>query len=109
MVHEHGIADRLLQEALTRAALQHLKQVTRITIGIGALSGLTPESLLDPLNHAAEELGLPGVEFTFVRVPPAAVCRACGRGIGQEYTCPFCGSADIEVTEGTEAAVLEIE
>jgi len=107
-MHEHGIADRLFKEALTKASSQHLGRIIRIDIGIGALSGLTSESLLDPLNHAAEELGLDGVEFTFTRIPPAAVCRACGRGIGQEYTCPFCGSADIEVTGGTEVIVREI-
>lgn len=108
-MHEHGITDRLMKEAQAKAAGRHLEKIARITIGIGALSGLSPESLAEPLHHAAEEMGLAGVEFTFTRVLPTAVCRVCSREIGQEYTCPFCGSADIEIKEGMEAVVLGVE
>jgi len=28
--------------------------------------------------------------------------------IGENYTCPYCGSTDVEVMVGTEAAIMEI-
>lgn len=107
-MHEHGIADKLLKTAQIMADEQGLKKITRISIGLGALSGLSEESLIDPLEHAAEEMGLGGVSFVIAEIPPLARCRQCGMEIGENYTCPYCGSTDVEVMVGTEAAIMEI-
>ena len=107
-MHEHGIADKLLREARAQGLSRGLGKISKIVIGVGALSGLTQEALAEPLHHAAAETDLGGVEIVFEKVPPAAVCRKCRKGIGGESACPFCGSQEIEVTEGTEAVVKEV-
>lgn len=108
-MHEHGIADRLIREALIMAERQGLPRLGRITISLGALSGLSEESLAEPLRHALAEASLGGVEVVWQNVPPAASCKACGRDIGQAYTCPHCGSGRIEVTGGIEVSVTAVE
>lgn len=105
-MHEHGIADRLLGEARARAEQRGFSKLTQIVIGVGALSGLSRDTLAEPLHHAAEEAGLTGVQFVFEEIPPAAVCTKCGKDTAREAVCPRCGSEEIEVTGGTDVTVI---
>ena len=107
-MHEHGIADHLMDQALLMAKEQGVARIARLDIGVGALSGLDPEALREALQHVAGHLGLTGITFSFEQILPEASCKSCGKNIGQEYVCPFCGGKAIEVVAGLDAVVLAV-
>lgn len=107
-MHEHGIADHLMDHALELAKDQGVAKIDRIVIGVGALSGLDPEALKEALTHVAGHFGLKDVTFLFEKVLPEATCKSCGKNIGQEYICPFCAGKSIEVVSGLDAVILAV-
>jgi Zn finger protein HypA/HybF involved in hydrogenase expression len=107
-MHEHGEADRLMRQALTLAEEQGLSGITKMEIGVGALTGLSQQALKEQLKHVAEHLGIGDLNFAFKTVLPEAVCQQCGKNIGQEYICPFCGGKNIKITNGLDAVVVAV-
>lgn len=107
-MHEHGIADRLVEEALVMARNQGLARIEEIGIEVGALSGLSREALDEPMRHALTEAGMADVKVRWREVPPEAACRRCGRSIGRAHACPSCGGFDVEVVAGTAVSVVAV-
>lgn len=107
-MHEHGEADRLMRQALALAEEKGLAGIMKMEIGVGALTGLSPQALKEQLKHVADHLGIGGIYFVFTTILPEAVCQQCGKNIGQEYICPFCGGKSIKITNGLDAVVVDV-
>lgn len=99
-MHEHGEADRLMSRALALAEEQGLSGISKMEIGVGALTGLSQQALDEQLKHVAEHLGIGDIHFEFTTILPEAACQQCLKNIGQEYICPFCGGKSIKITNG---------
>jgi Zn finger protein HypA/HybF involved in hydrogenase expression len=106
-MHEHGEADRLMRQALALAEEKGLTSITKMEIGVGALTGLSPQALDEQLKHVAEHLGIGDIHFEFTTILPEAVCRQCQKNIGQEHICPFCGGS-IKIIDGLDAVVVAV-
>jgi hydrogenase nickel incorporation protein HypA/HybF len=107
-MHEHGVADHLMDQALEMARAQGLAKISGIKIGIGALTGLFPDPLRDALEHVAGHHGLTGIEYELVEIRPAAQCLQCGKNIGEEHQCPSCGDQGVKIIAGLDTVVLEV-
>lgn len=107
-MHEHGEADKLMRSALRLAEEQGKAKISKIDIGIGVLTGLYPNILEEQLQHVAKHFELPDIQFVFMTVLPEATCSQCGKNIGQEYVCPYCGSKSIQLEKGMEAFVMGV-
>lgn len=79
--------------------------VRRVTVEVGMLTCLTPESLRFCYEALAGGTPLAGSTLEIVRVAGRSRCRRCGAGVemtGLLATCA-CGSTDLEPPRGGDA------
>jgi hydrogenase nickel incorporation protein HypA/HybF len=111
-MHEMSIA-----ESIVEIVQQHLPKgedckVRSITLHIGELAGVVPDSLEFCFSAITSASPLEGAQLVIERVPLAATCKSCGTTSQisiASFQCPACNSPDISVISGTELQVTEIE
>lgn len=87
------------------------RPVTRVTMVVGALSGVVPDSVRFCFDLAAIGTPLEGATLEIVDVRGRARCRECGNDVVLPdflALCP-CGSADLEILAGEELAIESAE
>ena len=107
-MHEYGVALQIAEMALKNAGSRN---ITKINLSIGDLSGVFGESLALYCDLLFREKQNTAVEIAFVRVPARFKC-ACG----VEYSpakildpCPSCGGFDRFVVDGNQCTLESIE
>jgi hydrogenase nickel incorporation protein HypA/HybF len=110
-VHELSIAD-----AIARTALRHARgsRVTRVTVRVGHLRQVVPETLLFAWEAVARVTGpqLEHAQLEVEHVPAAVACRACGQRSTLDVPvlrCGACGGAEVDLLGGEELLVVSIE
>ena len=85
--------------------------IRTLTLEIGRLSGVVPDSVRFCFDLVASGTSLEGAALEIVEPPGAGTCRTCG----EEFTmvdvfplCP-CGSADVEITAGRQLKIMSVE
>lgn len=93
-------------------ALGARRELSKVTVVIGPLSGVSPESLSFCFAPIAREMGFGSPELV-VRKPGVRVrCAACGRTeelIEPGAPCSSCGSSDRGILSGMECTVESVE
>jgi hydrogenase nickel incorporation protein HypA/HybF len=112
-MHELGIATAALEQALEQARQAGARQVARIGLRVGALSGVDA----DALQFALAAL-LPGTaaEGAIIEIDPVAAIAVCA-GCAQEFAagtdficeCPGCGQPSTNFTQGRELELIRLE
>ncbi len=112
-MHELGIAEAALRAALREARSANARQVLRVVVRVGALSGVNAEAL--QFAFAAIRAGTPAAEATLDVDPVAAVgeCPACASTFtandGFFGICPRCGAMGATLQQGRELDLVQIE
>ena len=108
-MHELSIA-----ESVVRIASEHAagRRVEVVRVRVGHLRQVVPSALEFAFDLIADGTAVEGAELVIEHVPARGVCRACG--IESEMTlfpltCSRCGGLDMEVVEGEELLVDELE
>ena len=85
--------------------------VRSLTLEIGRLSGVVPDSVRFCFDIVAAGTSLEGAELTILEPSGAGVCRTCGGEFTMEDAFPLCpcGSADVEVTAGRQLKIRSVE
>jgi len=115
-LHEYVYADRILQSALE--AMGPGKKVTRVSVEVGGLLGLTRESLSMAYVVLSKGTRAEGSKLTIHFTKGVVECPGCGfsgsvRGREHEhhidpvFSCPRCGGA-LKVKGGLESKLLEV-
>ncbi|MCL1972239.1 MAG: hydrogenase maturation nickel metallochaperone HypA [Endomicrobia bacterium] len=114
-MHEHGIARDLWKVVLSEAQKNNLKKITKVTVVLGAASGIEQ----DMLNHSFVDHIFPESEIAkdavieYEVMPLTAQCNVCKAEIKpsqmENIKCPYCGSCDIKIISGCEVYVKNIE
>lgn len=111
-MHELGLTRHLIEIA-ERAALENgAKQVRSVTVEIGALAGVVPESVEFCFEACSRGTLLEGSRLDIVRIPGRGRCCDCQVDCTLEtYTiaCPVCGGFSLERLQGEELRVTEME
>lgn len=111
-MHELSIAQALVEqvdEALSRAGGG---RALRVTVKVGALSGVDGDALDMAFPVAAEQTACAGAELLIELIPAAAHCGDCGRDCEPPFpflACEHCGSQNVAVTAGRELTLSSIE
>jgi hydrogenase nickel incorporation protein HypA/HybF len=86
-------------------------RVTRVVVHIGRLSGVVPHALEQCFEICAQGTVLDGARLDIVEVPGRARCRECGAEVEVDDPIPFCpcGGVDLEILQGRELRVKEVE
>lgn len=111
-MHEASLMESILTAAEKRARDLGAARIQRITVRVGALSGVSP----DALDFAFEALS-PGTlaesgNLTIERVPIRCACRTCRREFqpdGPFFECPDCGQPTGEIIAGREMEIVSME
>ena len=108
-MHELSISTAVLNTALKHAGD---RRVTRVSLRVGRLRQVVPESLSFYWGIVARDTDCEGAELELMEIDARLACRDCGRTWSPEipaFRCPDCGSAEVEITAGEELEVDYIE
>jgi hydrogenase nickel incorporation protein HypA/HybF len=87
------------------------RQVRRIRLEVGRLSGLVPDSVRFCFEMVAAGTTCEGALLEIDEPPGRARCRGCGAAFETAEVLPLCacGSADVAVEGGRELRIREVE
>jgi hydrogenase nickel incorporation protein HypA/HybF len=107
-VHELSLSSAIVDTVVQHAAG---RRVTRVTMTIGALRQVVPDSLDFYFGIVSRDTVCEGAELEQRLVPGRARCRGCGREWELEVPAFLCGACggEAEVRSGAEFEVDTIE
>lgn len=86
-------------------------QVTRVTLAIGRLSAVLPDSVRFCFDICAQGTPVEGARLEIIEVPGQAVCRDCGGDVAltELFGRCGCGSVNLQLVAGEELKIKEME
>ena len=111
-MHELSITQDMLDLVLEQAEQAEAKKVGRINLVIGEMTGIVEECVRFYFGFVSEGTPAEGADLHIKKVASEARCRGCGKNFEIDefdWTCPHCGSKDVEITAGKELFVESIE
>ena len=112
-MHEMGLAQNIFDIVLRTAEQNSVGKVLRINVRAGQLRGIVPEQLQFCFGFVARESSVvDGAELVIETVPIKGKCKSCNHEFSVEeyrFVCPECGHEDVDVLQGMELLVSNIE
>jgi hydrogenase nickel incorporation protein HypA/HybF len=111
-MHEFSIAQSIMEIVLAEAQKANARRVIKVTLNIGELAGVLPESLSFCFELLAKSTIAENAVLTVNRIPVNALCSHCKINIqirDNRYLCPHCGQSAIELTSGRELQIAQLE
>ena len=111
-MHELSLACSLVEEAEKVLEAENAARATRVTIGIGKLSGVELDAFEFAFPMAAEGSRLAEAELVIHDLPIRVQCRVCEKESSPDFprcVCTFCESDDIELLGGREFNIESME
>jgi len=107
-MHELAITESIVSTVSERV---RGRRVTRVVLEIGRLSGVVPDAVRFCFDLCAEGTELAGARLDIVQLSGHARCRACGEeaDVDDPLALCACGSADLDVRDGQELRIREVE
>lgn len=110
-MHELSVARGMMDAALENAAANNAERILRITVVVGRMTGVSPDSLRFAFDALKPGTPAEGAELDIEESPAVAHCAACGTSFeaGQyDFVCRECG-APVRPRGGEELYVRELE
>jgi len=111
-MHEMSLCEGIIQIIEDEARRRSFSTVKVVRLEIGALSHVEPDALKFCFEAVAARSIAAGAVLEIVETPGVAWCMACSKSveIKQRYEpCPSCGNYQLQVTDGEEMRVTELE
>ena len=111
-MHELSIAESLVSLIEDESCSRGFSRVKRVGIKLGALGHVEPAALLFCFDVVTRGTIAEGAHLDLVTVPAAGWCSRCRRSVAmsQRYDlCPACGQSHVQMTEGDELRLTELE
>ncbi|WP_297890534.1 hydrogenase maturation nickel metallochaperone HypA [Sulfurihydrogenibium sp.] len=111
-MHEFSIVQSLLNLIEEQAKLNNAKQVSKVLVKIGKMSGVEPHLLEMAFNTFKEKTIAENAELIIEIQDIIAYCKNCNiEFVIQDYSfiCPDCKSIDVDVIDGTEMLLKSLE
>jgi hydrogenase nickel incorporation protein HypA/HybF len=107
-MHELGIAESVIEAVTER--LPDAK-ITSISLEVGSLSGIVPDSLRFSFDLAAAGTALEGASLEITQRPARCRCQACGQEFEPDGPVPLCpcGSAEVTAVSGQELRITSVQ
>ncbi len=111
-MHEVSLMQDTLILAEQRAKAAHAERIHKLSMRVGALSGVVPESLEFAFELLAKGTMAEGATLSVERVPIVCFCPACEREFPAQdlyCECPGCHQVSLEVRQGRELELAFLE
>ena len=110
-MHELTIVQSFVETTNDFAKSRGVKKVERVTLEVGALTGVIPKYVRMYYDEVCEDTRLEGSELVIDYLEAEAFCKGCGHIYDPSQTdekCPKCGDSDKEILQGNELRVRDI-
>ena len=107
-----SVAQSILKIALAEAQKNGATKIKTVRIRAGELRGIVQEQLGFFFEFITKDTLAEGAAFEVEQVPIKAGCKSCEHVFMVkefEFICPECESKDVDLIQGMELAVKEIE
>jgi hydrogenase nickel incorporation protein HypA/HybF len=107
-----SLAERVLQIVEQAALDRGLRRVTAIRLEVGALAAVDPEAMRLCFSAVTRNSLAEGARLELVEVAGRARCLQCAKEVAVQEVydmCPECGSHRLEVTDGKQLLVRDME
>ena len=102
-MHELSIVTYVIKEVEKAAQENNLTQIESVTLEFGEVSGIVPGYLVDCWDWYAKKTPLiSGSKLLYETITAVTWCNACKK------TCPYCGSGETWLQQGTEMNIKQI-
>jgi hydrogenase nickel incorporation protein HypA/HybF len=111
-MHEMSLCEGIVQVLEEQARAQHYRSVKTVWLEIGGLACVEIEALRFGFEVVSKGTLAENAGLEIIRVPGQAYCMDCETKVPltQRYDpCPHCGGHLLQVTDGTELRIKELE
>ncbi|MEO5334723.1 MAG: hydrogenase maturation nickel metallochaperone HypA [Magnetococcus sp. YQC-5] len=111
-MHELSLVTAMVQQIEAIMKKEGAKQLESVSMAIGALSGVEPESFAFCFPLVIEETPLKGAKLIIDKIPLRLGCLHCGQATEPDdlwMVCPLCGSSQVEVVTGRELTLTALD
>ena len=111
-MHEMSLAEGMREIVEESARANDASRVTAVWLEIGTLAQVEREALRFCFDAVTRGGVAEGARLEIVDVPGAAWCMVCAERVGIAAigdACPRCGGYQLQVQDGTEMRVKELE
>lgn len=111
-MHEMGIAQEVLRQALTAAEANRISHIARLQLKLGAFSGVVEDALRFSFEVASRDTKAEGAVLEVENVPLTIRCADCGKESAIQpllFQCPSCNSRRVDILTGQELSLDSIE
>ncbi len=111
-MHEMALAEGILQIVEATAQANEAQAVRAVWLELGALSHVELEALRFSFDAVKRGTVADDARLEVVTTPGRAWCMPCGEAVDLARlgdACPLCGSYQLQVTQGEEMRIKEIE
>ena len=111
-MHELAITQSMLDLVLEQARKVEAREVKRINLVIGEMSGFVEECVQFYFDFISKGTIAEQAALSFKMIPTTARCQSCGKlfELRQfDWTCPYCQGNSMEIISGKELFVESIE
>ena len=111
-MHEYSIVQSLLESCEEHAKQNEAKEVTKVVVKIGVLSGVEPDLLKTAFDTFKEQTVCHNADFIMNIQKIMIECHNCNTQSElekNEFSCPKCDSTDIKVLDGEDMFLMSLE
>lgn len=113
-MHEYSIVQSLLDVIEENAKKHGAKEVTKVVVKIGVMSGVEPHLLEVAFETFKEKTICQNATLEMLIQPIVVRCRECETRTEFEknqifFECKECGGVDLEVLDGEEMLLMSLE
>ena len=111
-MHEYSIVQSLIESCEESARVNNAKEITKVVIKIGVMSGVEPQLLQTAFDTFKEVSICKSAEFIINMQPILVRCLDCSVEstlAESEYLCPLCSSARLDVIDGEDMYLMQLE
>jgi hydrogenase nickel incorporation protein HypA/HybF len=111
-MHEMSIAESLVSILEDEAVKQQYQKVKQVWLVVGPLSAIEPEALVFCFEAVTKNTLAEGAKLHIEATPGEAFCLMCldTVPVTQRFDqCPKCGSYQLQVTQGDDLRIKELE
>lgn len=111
-MHELSIARNIVDIVLDEMAKNRLTRVDAVTLRIGAMAQVLPDSLRFGFECLSNQSPLAGAKLVIEEIAARGLCRSCRHDFdmdGWVFHCPLCKETNIDIISGKELDIVAIE
>ncbi|VAY87922.1 [NiFe] hydrogenase nickel incorporation protein HypA [hydrothermal vent metagenome] len=111
-MHEYSIVQSLLNQCEDNAKANDATKVTKVVVKIGVMSGVEPDLLQSAFDTFKNGTICDDCEYIQNIQPIKIQCLSCNTTSElekNEYACPKCQSVELDVIDGEDLMLMQLE